>query len=123
MQPLSNSADGAHVLRFKFRGSVPNSVLEVGYLKNISDPASFAFLKTYTASSTTNFEMIAADLGIDPTTEVLAFRNPGTPTGIIYIDDVVWEALPTCPDVKALVSTDITGTTAGLTWTTDGSAV
>ncbi len=124
MKPVSNAGDGTHRLRFKARGNFTlGGNIEVGYVTNPSDPTTFVGLQTFTTTSTTVYDLFTATLGTAPgTNQVLAFRHTGTPAYSILIDDVVWEAIPSCIEPTQIVASAITTTSATISWTAPTSA-
>ena len=123
MPPVSNAGDGTHRLRFKARGNLSaGGNLEVGYLTNYSDASSFVAVQTFTTTSTTNYDSFTALLGTAPGSNmVLAFRHTGAPAYSILIDDVVWEAIPSCVEPTVLTTSNITLTGASISWTASTS--
>lgn len=96
MPPVSNAGAGTHRLKFQARANFTvGGVIEVGYLTNSADAASFVSLQSFTTTSTTDFDIFIANIGTDPgTNEVLAFRHLGVPAYSVLIDDVSWEPVP-----------------------------
>jgi hypothetical protein len=96
MPPVSNAGAGTHRLKFKARSNFTvGGVIEVGYLTDIADAATFVSLQSFTTTSTTVFDTFIANLGTDPgANEVLAFRHSGAPAYSVLIDDVAWEPVP-----------------------------
>ena len=110
MMPLvSNAGDGSHQLRFKARGNFSTGgVIEVGYLTDSANAASFVSLQSFATSSTTVYDNFVAVLGTAPgTNQALAFRHLGTPANSVLIDDVSWETVPSIvPDCASnIIST------------------
>jgi Secretion system C-terminal sorting domain/GEVED domain len=97
MPPVSNAGTGTYRLKFKARSNFTvGGVIEVGYLTDIADAATFVSLQSFTTTSTSVFDTFIANLGTDPgANEVLAFRHLGTPAYSVLIDDVAWEPVPT----------------------------
>ena len=99
LPPLSNLSAGSHQLKFKAFSTTANKSIEVGYLTNPLDAASFVVLTSYnlpgTSVSTTQ-EFTFTPTTIPAGIKMLALRNaPTTATStIIYIDDVKWEINP-----------------------------
>lgn len=122
MPPISNAGAGTHQLRFKLRANFSlGEVMQVGYLTNPSDPATFVQVATATAGSLTYQEYIVA-LGTAPGAyTTIAFKHPGTLGYSILIDDVVWEPLPACPQPSSPTALPY-GYQATLDWTEIGSA-
>ena len=124
---VSNLQANSHRLKFKAYATAANRTLDIGYLTVPTDVNSFVFLQqillpSTTATTATEFIIIPGALpaGI----EKLAIRNSGIPTGstTAYLDDVVWEAIPTCAEPSALSVSGITNTTAVLGWTEAATA-
>jgi hypothetical protein len=127
MPSVSNLQANTHRLRFKAYATTTNKFVEIGYLTNPSDLTSFiqiqeVFLPGTTLATTQEFTVVPGALpsGV----KNLCFRNSGSPTGatVLYIDDVIWEAIPSCPEPNLLVSSMITNATANLGWTETATA-
>lgn len=119
MIPVSNAGDATHRLRFKARANYTvGGNIEVGYLTNPSDATSFVGLQTFTTTSTTVYDLFTVYPGTVPgSNQVLAFRHTGVPSNSVLIDDVVWEVIPSCVEPNALAFTNVTSTSADLSWT------
>ncbi|TBX70172.1 T9SS type A sorting domain-containing protein [Flavobacterium silvisoli] len=119
MRPVSNAGDGTHRLRFRARGNfTAGDTVQVGYLTNPSDATTFVSLQEFTTTSTSVYDSFTAVLGTAPgANQVLAFRHKGTLGYSILIDDVVWEALPSCIEPTALTVTNVTESSATIAWT------
>ena len=118
MPPVSNAGAGNHRLRFKARGNfTEGGNLEVGYLTNYYDASSFVAVQTFTTTSTSQYDSFTALLGTAPgSNKVLAFRHTGSPAYSILIDDVIWEAIPSCVEPTNLTSTNAGYTTSEINW-------
>ncbi len=125
MPSVSNAGDGTHRLRFKARGNfTAGGNLEVGYLTDPLDPATFVGVQTFTTTSITAYDSFTANLGTAPgTSQTLAFRHSGTPAYSILIDNVVWETIPTCLEPTTLTASNITLATATISWSAPNSTV
>lgn len=120
---VSNAGAGTHRLRFKLRGNfTAGDAIEVGYLTIPGDPASFVVLQSVTAAALTYSEVTVVPGTAPGTSTFLAFRHPGTLGYSILIDDVYWEAIPSCEFPTAVTASNITTTTADLSWTAPSSA-
>jgi hypothetical protein len=125
MPPLSNLAAGTHRLKFKAYASSLNKSVDIGYYSDASDLNTFVLLQSISLPGTaaaTALEFSFTPLGVPEEVTTLAFRNLGLPTSTaMYIDDVVWELQPLCPDVNIPSFTGATDTTAGISWTAGGT--
>jgi hypothetical protein len=119
MIPVSNAGDGTHRLRFRARGNfTAGDTVEVGYLTNPSDAASFVPVQEFTTTSVTVYDTFIAELGTAPgPNQVLAFRHKGVLGYSILIDDVNWEVIPTCIEPTALTVNNLTQSSATINWT------
>jgi hypothetical protein len=123
MPPVSNLAAGTHWLKFKARSrTTVGGIIEVGYLTNGSDAASFVSLQSFTTTSTTVYNNFTSFLGTSPVANsILAFRHSGVPANEVLIDDVLWEALPACSEPTGLVVSNVIATSATVSWTASAS--
>ncbi|WP_438966524.1 fibronectin type III domain-containing protein [Flavobacterium sp.] len=124
---VSNLAANTHRLKFKAYATVAGRTLEVGYLTDPSDVATFIQLQEITLpgtalASTEEFTIVPGALpaGIYH----LCIKNPGFPSAstTAYIDDVKWEAIPTCVEPNTLTSNLITNNTAQINWVEGNTA-
>lgn len=115
---ISNAAAGTHRLKFtiKASGSV-GGIIELGYLTNPDDLATFTAVQDFTSTSTTAQTVIYVPTAGVITAEVLAFRHTGTPSNTVVIDDLVWEINPACGDVMAIQANEISNASAKILWT------
>ncbi len=114
----TNLSSGTNRVRFFAKGTVAGYPLEIGTLSNSSDPTTFTIIGSPIILTTTQTEYtVNIPVG---TNANLAFRHGMNSTSdIIYIDDIVVEAMPTCVEPTALQVTagSITSTGGNLTWT------
>lgn len=124
MPAVSNAATGTHRLKFSLRAaSSVGGVVEVGYLTNSDDPASFVSLNSYTATSSSAFETIVYIPEANTVlSETFAFRHSATPTFSVYIDTVIWELIPNCGDVTAIQTVNVTNNSVDVSWTASTDA-
>lgn len=127
MPPVSNLQAETHRLKFKAYASTADKVLEIGYYEPDTEFLNFVVLETFampsTAASTALQFAYTPEFVVDGV-ESIAFRVNGgafTGTTTIYIDDVIWEPIPPCPDIVEFEISDIGATTADLGWTPGGS--
>jgi hypothetical protein len=124
---VSNLAANTHRLKFKAYATVAGRTLEVGYLTDPSDVSTFIQLQEITLpgsnlASTEEFAIIPGALpaGIYH----LCIKNPAFPSAstTAYIDDVKWEAIPTCVEPNTLTSSLITNNTVQIAWVEGNTA-
>lgn len=130
LPPVSNLQAGTHRLRFKAYATVAGRTVQIGYLSDVTNLASFALLQEISlpgnlATSATEFFIIPGT--IPAGVKHLAIRNngfTGTPLGstTAYFDDFKWEAIPTCIEPEGLTVSNITNSSATLGWTEANAA-
>lgn len=121
MPPVSNLTAGTHRLRFNAFSNELDTFLQVGYFTNANDLSTFVTLDTFTlpfGNSSITQPYIVLPVSVPVGVTVLAFKyTPGDGfTGPAYIDDVRWEPNSTCLEPVLASATNITDTTAELTW-------
>lgn len=119
---LSNLAAGTHRIRFSADAGTTTSTIEVGTISDPTDPSTFTALGTFTPT-TTHAEYIQNFDTYSGTDQFVAFRHVFAGTfDTMYLDDIVWEAIPSCiaPTDLALVSA--TDTMATIGWTNNAGA-
>ena len=127
MPPVSNLQAETHRLKFKAYCTTADKVLEIGYYEPDTEFLNFVVLETFPMPSTaasTALEFIYIPEFVVDGVQSLAFRANGgafTGTTLIYIDDVIWEPIPSCPDIVEFEISDIGATTADIGWTPGGS--
>ncbi len=116
MQPVSNLGAGTHRLKLKIRGSwSTGGIVEFGYLTNPMDITTFVALTAMTAA-TLAYESVIFAPPVGTYSDYPAFKHTGNPTNKLLIDDVVWEAIPSCPDPTVLVSANATTSSVDVSW-------
>jgi len=123
MPQLSNLGAGSHKLTFKLRANLSvGGVVQVGYMTDPADPATFTLLQSFTTTSTSVYQDCEVIPGTAPgSSTTLAFRQPSSSGLSALVDNVAWEALPTCPPPTTLTVGDITLNSANLSWVPAGS--
>jgi len=117
MQPVSNLGAGTHRLKFKMRSSsatiLPN--IDFGYLTDPYDAATFVSLTTFNTTGVT-----MADYVYEPPTgtysDYPAIKMNGSVYGTVYLDDFIWEPIPSCIDPSGILYSQVTATTADISW-------
>lgn len=127
LPPVSNLQANSHWLKFKAYATTADKVISVGYLTDSSDLSSYVELQEISLPSTTAAtaqEFIISPNGVPAGVKNLAIRNSGSAAGttVAYIDDVVWEPIPACPDPTFPTASNIGTTSADLNWIEMGSA-
>lgn len=119
LPPVSNANAGTHRLKFKARSAYSTGgIIEIGYLTNPSEALSFVALESFTTNSTTEYQNhIFIPEAQTVFSTVLAFRHSGTPSNAVFIDDINWEAIPSCDDIRDLSAYIVTNNSAEIVWT------
>ena len=94
-----------------------NFVLEVGVMSNPMNPSTFTLVNTVTVSSTTyeHYEVYFANY--TGTGNYIAIRAPqSSSSNYGYLDNVVVDLAPTCSPVNNLAVSQVTATSALVTW-------
>ena len=101
----STLSTGLYSLKFNGRANfTAGGILQIGYMTDPADPATFVVLGTYTASSTTAIDTFILDItGVPAGVSTLAFRHTGAPANSILIDNVQYDltSVLSTSDVKA----------------------
>ena len=134
MPSVSNLQANTHRLKFKAYATTNPRNLIVGYLTDPSDVSTFVTIQTLSVPGTllANTQQFVVTPGALPVgAKSLAFKNPGfaASSATFYIDDVIWEAIPSSPPVCVTALTATPDVACGnfattITWTpspnTDG---
>jgi len=118
---LSTLSDATHRLRFWASGNGGATILDIGTLNNNSTDAEFtSFLPITLGEQYAEYIVEFTDYtGPD---SYIAFRNTSTTDYTsIYIDDIEWEAIPSCADVVDVAILESTTTSAFVGWTAGNS--
>ena len=122
MPVVSNLQANTHRLRFKaFSASGTDRVLQVGYLTDPNNVGSFQFLVEYILSGTqanSAIEYTFVPGALPANAQRLTFRNsPATDQyNEIYIDDVRWEAIPSCIEPNGVFAENVLASSATINW-------
>ncbi|WP_432670620.1 fibronectin type III domain-containing protein [Flavobacterium sp. SM2513] len=109
-----------HRIKFKSYSIAVGATLQVGTMNNPNDASTFNLVQTIPLTATNANYSVSF---INSTTDShVAFKFMGTQVNqTLYIDDVIWETAPTCPDVYTLNFSGATTTTATISWTAGGT--
>ena len=97
---------------------------EAGVMTDATDPSTFVSLYSLGADDTlmAEHEFVTSSLASDAHVSVAFRATTGQSYAFIPIDDVTIEAIPTCGRPGALTVSNITATTAELTWVANAEA-
>lgn len=111
---LSNLSAATHRLRFFAFGDAAK--IDVGTLDNNTDGAVFTSLQPITLTS--QYAEYIIDFSVySGSDSYIALRNISVNDYTsAYIDDIIWEEIPACPDVTNITVTDVTTTMATINW-------
>lgn len=123
MQKISNISLNTHWLKFMAK-SEPGGTLDVGYLTDPDDAASYVHLQTIQFNGTVYKQYKLAPGALPVGVTALAFRKLAPPANMVSVDDVSWEQMPACPgpDMFSVTVNGTTETTATIQWTELGTA-
>lgn len=115
---LSNLGAGTHRLVFYARGGIG---LQIGTLDTNTDAAVFTSFQDITPTG--EYERYVVDFSSYSGTDTfIGIRHSSTQTyWTSYVDNIVWELLPACPDVMDLSSENITSASADILWNPGGT--
>lgn len=125
--PYINNIDaGTNRLKFFARNSTASEDIQVGTMSNPADASTFTVLQTVDLSTTFQ-EYSVSFAGYSGTDQYIALRRLSTSTyTYVYIDNVVWEAIPAvAPSCVAITSpTDgaINVMNSSVTWASNADA-
>ena len=113
---LSNVGAGTHRLRFYARNGTASQDLEIGTLSDNTASATFTLYQT--VDLTTTWAEYTVDFtGYGGPDQYIGFRRLSTSTFTsVYMDNIVWEQIPSCLPPTDLQASNATTTTATLNW-------
>ena len=112
-----------NTLRISFWGSISSStpVFQIGVMTDPNDISTFQLVQSVTLNGAAWRKYVAYFENFTGTGNYVAIRaNRASWTA--YIDDITLEVAPDCPEVSDLVATNITTTSANISWTENGDA-
>ncbi|KPH14695.1 hypothetical protein AMQ68_04390 [Chryseobacterium sp. ERMR1:04] len=121
---FSNVNAGTHWLRFKAKTTTSTGLLDIGYVTNDTNVASFVTIQSVSISNTVfdGYEYTVAVPNTVPSNARLAIRHGGIPAENIYWDNVYWEPKATCSTPTNVVLSNTTSSTVNVAWTAPSSA-
>lgn len=127
MPAVTNLQAETHRLKFKAYSTATSKTMEIGYFTDVLDISTFVTIETIQLPGTTQAttqEFIVEPSGIPAGVTNLVFRNNApTAATTLYIDDVIWEALPLCNDIVSIQTQTFNSTSAIITWDQAGSEI
>ena len=106
-------------LSFYARRSYSTASLEVGVMTDPSDVATFTTIQTIELPTDyTLYEVLFSTY--EGEGNYIAIKSPTY--GSVYVDDVVLDNAPACPKVQNVTVTEVTESTATITWTASNEA-
>ena len=114
--PVSNLGSGTNRIKFEMKVDFgTESTIEFGYLTNPLNENSFIPLTSFTTSSN-SYNSFQFSPQIGTYSNFPAFRHIGSPSNGVFIDNIIWEQNPVCPDLTGLEVNNITDTEADFIW-------
>ena len=107
---------------FQARIATANYLVEVGVMSDPNDYSTFEVVGSFTPTTINTWEI--ADINFDNYTgtgRYIAFRAPQWMTSIVYIDNVDIHLIPVCDRVDDITASQITTTSATISWTPRGT--
>ncbi|MDR6969642.1 hypothetical protein J2X31_003675 [Flavobacterium arsenatis] len=118
---LSTLPAATHRLKFWASGNGGSTILDIGTLNNNSSDAVFTSLMPISLGEQYAYYMVDFS-NYSGTNQYIAFRNASTSDYTsIFIDDIIWEAIPNCADVADIYFLDLTTTSVTVNWTAGNS--
>jgi hypothetical protein len=119
---LSNLAGGTHRLKLDASNSSSTQDLEIGTLSDPTDGSTFTLIETVDLSATF-LEYIIDFSTYSGNDNYIGFRRILSSTYTnVYLDNIVWEEIPSCVEPTAVSAASITATSAEISWTSDDSS-
>ena len=118
---VSNLAANTHRLKLKAKNTSEEQDIQIGTLSDPSDSSTFTLLETVDIN-TTFTEYVIDFSSYSGTDTYIGFRRLMSSTYTsVYLDDIVWEEIPSCIKVSSLTTSNITTTSADLSWIAGGT--
>lgn len=118
---LSTLPTGTHRLKFFSYGNAVPLLVEVGTINNPNNSGYFTTYETITLTG--SYQEYTVDFsGYLGTDTFIAFKHTGSDIYTsIFIDDVRWEMTPLCDDETNLAGSEVTTSSATISWIVNGS--
>lgn len=108
-------SDGTKRVKFYAKAGGATYTLQVGTLTNPTDPSTFVAFNTTSLTTTQTVYKVNIPTGGG---EYLAFRhNLGGTARSIYLDDITVEAIPSCVEPTAIITSNASPSSVDLAWT------
>ncbi len=121
---LSDLTSQLNQIRFYAKCNSAGEKLIVGTMTDASDTATFTAFKTIPLTTDYTEYTVMFGSSYSESDSYIAFKHGENGDGYynnIFIDDFVYEPMPTCPPVSDLEESNITTTSATLSWTKNGT--
>lgn len=115
---VSNLSAGTHRLRFTTKGP---ATLEIGTLNNNTSSAVYSEINNVISTAVATEHIISFESFSTTDTFIGIRLAESAQNNYIFIDNVVWEPIPPCPDVTNVINTATTENSANFIWTPAGS--
>lgn len=116
---LGNLSSGTHRLKFFAKGT---GNIQIGTLAGNSISAEFNYFDDIDVSNSGMNEYVFEFASYDGTDTYIGIRyNTAASNQNLYIDDVIWEPIPACPDVVEIDATALSTTEIGIGWNPSGA--
>jgi hypothetical protein len=118
---LNNLSAGTHRLKFKARNSLATQDLQIGVLTNPADASTFTLVQAVDINATFQEYVVNFDVFTGPGSAIAIKRLSTSTYTNVYLDDIVWEVLPSCPDQTGLTAANITANGVETSWFDTGA--
>lgn len=115
---LANLSNGTHRLRFTTKGV---ATLEIGTLNTNTNLGVFSAIDEVVSTTVTTEHVISFESYTGSDAFVGIRLAASLPNNYIFLDNIVWEAIPACDDVTNITATATTANSANFIWTPGGT--
>lgn len=118
---LSTLGLGTHRLKFHAKSGYTPASVDVVTLTSNTNAAESSLYETIALSDNTT-QYVVEFSNYTGTDTFIGFRINATDTySSIYLDNILWELIPSCPDVTAIAVPETTASTATINWEASGA--